>query len=545
VEAPPGPDPAVVGRLRAAASVGAVVVAAVGLLVCLGWALDVRGLKRVASGFAPMKLNAALCYLLLAGFVLLVMRPPGRLPRRAPEVLLGLAVVISGLTFLEFLVRVDLGIDQLLVHDGEIGDSLHPGRMSYMGATCLLVLVVAFAAWRRGAHRIAQVLAIVVTAASTVGLLGYLYGVHDLYRLEFFHGLAVHSAVCLLVLSLCLLLADSDADLMVWVTRDSPDGWALRVLLPPVVLAPVTLAYLVVTAQNHDWVALPVGAAIAVPLMIVLSVLFLALIAQRLQSVEQQRRQVSDSLAVAHAELSRRIEYAGIVAHDLRNPLSAILVYGRMLEDPAAHTNPERAQRQAATIVRMAESLGVIVEDILSVARLEAGTLALDRSRIELVDFLDELMRQTEITHPDARFKSVVNLGEAYVDADAVQLSRVLFNLISNAVKFSPPDATITLWLTREQESAVIRVQDHGPGVPPDDVPVLFEKFSRLPSGAKVEGSGLGLYICRAIMEAHGGQLWVEPTPGGGATFGLSLPAVTREVPRTRPTSLSRAATGG
>jgi signal transduction histidine kinase len=139
----------------------------------------------------------------------------------------------------------------------------------------------------------------------------------------------------------------------------------------------------------------------------------------------------------------------------------------------------------------------------------------------------------------------MVNVGEVYVDADAVQLSRVLFNLISNAVKFSPPEGTITLSLTRDGESAVIRVQDHGPGVPPDDVAVLFEKFSRLPSGSKVEGSGLGLFICRSIIEAHGGRLWVEPTPGGGATFGLSLAAGTREVPRTRPTSLSRAATGG
>jgi signal transduction histidine kinase len=510
-----GADAVVVARLRLAARIGALLVGVTAALVLLGWAADVQVLKRVASGFAPMKVDEALCYLLLAAAVLATLTGGSR---GSPEILLAVTALIIGLAL---------------------------GEMSGLATTCLVVLVGAVLALRRGSHQLAQLLAGVAVLGSSVGLLGYLYGVHDLYRVGLFKGLALHAAGCLLALALCVLFVEPDRALMAWLTSDAPDGWSLRVLLPAVCLTPVTLAYLVVQGVSHHWVELPVGAAVVVPVMTVLSLLFIALIARRLHAVEQERRRVTASLAVAHAELSRRIEYAGIVAHDLRNPLSAILAYGQLLQQPQTLADTPRAQRHAATIVRMAESLNTIVEDILSVARLEAGTMALNRTRLELVDYLDELLRQAELAYPAAHLKAVVNLGEAYVDADTVQLSRVLFNLISNAVKFSPPEGTITLRLTREDDRAVICVEDHGPGVPPEDAPILFEKFSQLPSGAKVEGSGLGLFICRSIIEAHGGHLWVEPTPGGGATFGLSLEAVTRGAPRARPTSLSRAATGG
>jgi signal transduction histidine kinase len=541
----PGASPLVVARLRGAATAGVCLVAVVAVSVLAGWALDVGGLKRVASGFAPMKVNAALCYLLLALVLLGQLHPQPRAPRRAPDLLLAVVGLISGLTLIEHLLGVDLRIDQLLVHDGELGDAAHPGLMSYMGATVLVLLCMALLALRRGAHLLAQWLAVGVVIASAIGLLGYLYGVDQLYELDFFRGLAVHSAVCLLVLALCLLFADADTGLMVWVARDSPDGSALRVVLPTVFLAPVTQAYLVVKGESHHWVALPVGAAISVPVTTVVSVLFLGLIARRLLTAEAERRAVTAALTAAHEELARRVEYAGIVAHDLRNPLSAILVYGRLLQRESTQTEPGRVERHAATIVKVAESMGVILDDILSVASLEAGTLALEHARLELVDFLDAVQQQAEAAYPHKRIKADVSVGELWVEADAVQLARVLLKLLSNAVKFSPPECLVSVELLRDQGTAVLRVVDHGPGVSADDLPKLFEKFSRLPSGAKVEGSGLGLYICRSIVEAHGGRLWAEATPGGGATFCMSLPAVTRRHGPGQPKTVSRVPPGG
>jgi signal transduction histidine kinase len=523
------PSARVLQTLRAGALGGSLLVLAVALVVVVGWAFDVDALKRIAAGFAPMKLNAALCYALVAAVVLLEVRPPARVPSAASEVLLGLVLVIAGLTAVEHLLDVDLGIDELLVHDDVTTGPTPHGQMSLMGATCLLLLSVALLALRRRAHRTAQSLAIAVAVLSTVGLLGYVYDVGDLYEEAFFRSLALLSAVCLLVLALAVLCLDGESWLMSWVTRDSPEGWAIRVLVPAAYLAPTTLGYFVVTGVREDWYSLPIGAAVAVPVMTIVCVVFIGLIARRLHDSEIERRRVVASLALAHDELGRRVEYAGIVAHDLRNPLAAILVYARLLEEQRTLTDPERAKRHAAQIVHVAETMGIILEDILSVAKLEAGTMEVERGRLELVDFLDTLQLQAEVAYPDARLRADVRVGELWVEGDAVQLSRVLLNLLSNAVKYGAPGSQVDLVLLRQQNSAVLKVVDHGAGIPPEDVPVLFEKFSRLPSGAKLEGSGLGLYICKSIVEAHGGEIWVEETPGGGATFCVSLTAVARQ----------------
>jgi signal transduction histidine kinase len=519
----------VLETLRSAAVAGALLVLAVALVVMVGWAFDFDALKRVAAGFAPMKLNAAICYACLAVVVLLEVHPLRRLPQVASEVLLGLVVVVAGLTAVEHLLDVDLSIDQLLVNDGETTGTTPLGRMSLMGATGLVLLSFALLSLRRGAHRAAQSFAILVVVLSSIGLLGYLYDVDDLYDQSFFKGLAVLSAVCLLLLSLAVLCLDGESWLMSWVTRDSPEGWAIRVLLPASYLAPVTLAYFVVAGVRNDWYSLPMGAAVAVPVMTIACVLFIGLIARRLHDSEQERRRVAESLALAHDELGRRVEYAGIVAHDLRNPLAAILVYARLLEDQRTVADPDRAKRHAAQIVHVAETMGIILEDILSVAKLEAGTLEVERGRLELVDFIDTLQLQAEVAYPDARIRADVRVGELWVEGDAVQLSRVLLNLISNAVKYGSTGSQVDLVLLRQQETAVLKVIDHGDGIPPEDVPVLFEKFSRLPSGTKLEGSGLGLFICKSIVEAHDGQIWVEETDGGGATFCVSLAAVARQ----------------
>jgi signal transduction histidine kinase len=523
------PDPRVLDALRTGAVGGSLLVLVTCLVVVVGWAFDFDALKRVAAGFAPMKLNAALCCLCLAVAVLLEVNPLRWLPRLTSEALLGFVVVVAGLTAVEHLADVDLGIDQLLVHDGETLGALPRGQMSLMGATCLVLLAVALLALRQRAHRAAQTIAIVVVAATSVGLLGFLYDVDDLYRQGFFEGLALLSALCLFLLALAVLCLDGESWLMSWVSRDSPEGWAIRVLVPASYLAPVTLAYFVVIGTRRGWFTLPIGAAVAVPVMTALCVGFIGLIARRLHDTERERRRVVESLALAHDELGRRVEYAGIVAHDLRNPLSAILVYARLLEDQRTAADPERARRHAAQIVKVAETMGIILADILSVAKLEAGTLEVERGRLELVELLDALQLQAEVAYPEARIRADVRVGELWVEGDAVQLSRVLLNLISNAVKYGARDSFVELVLQRQQETAVLKVVDHGDGIPAEDVPVLFEKFSRLPSGTKLEGSGLGLFICKSIVEAHDGQIWVEETPGGGATFCVSLTAVARQ----------------
>jgi signal transduction histidine kinase len=124
-----------------------------------------------------------------------------------------------------------------------------------------------------------------------------------------------------------------------------------------------------------------------------------------------------------------------------------------------------------------------------------------------------------------ARDPARVRVDLPVVRGDADRLRQVLSNLIDNAVKYSPDGEPVEVRARTENGSVVVDVSDHGPGIPPDERPLIFEKFGRAPSGGAKPGTGLGLYIARSIAEAHGGSLEVADAPGRGATFTLALPA--------------------
>ena len=120
--------------------------------------------------------------------------------------------------------------------------------------------------------------------------------------------------------------------------------------------------------------------------------------------------------------------------------------------------------------------------------------------------------------------------------ADRERLGQVFANLITNAVKYSPEGSTISVRLSRDSETVSISVSDRGVGIPPDAIPHLFERFYRVAdTQLRAPGIGLGLYICRRVVDAHGGRIWMEPTPGGGSTFIVSLSLVPSDSPETEP----------
>ncbi|HEX5504898.1 MAG TPA: ATP-binding protein, partial [Thermomicrobiales bacterium] len=214
------------------------------------------------------------------------------------------------------------------------------------------------------------------------------------------------------------------------------------------------------------------------------------------------------------------------VSHDLRTPLAAIRAAAGSLLQEDIDWDPETRREFAATIDEEAARLNRLVGALLDMSRLEAGVL---RARTALYP-LDDLIRTVVARlapragdHPVA-----VDLPADLPPAplDPVQLDQVLTNLLENAVNYSPAGTPIAVTAALEPngEAVVVRVADRGPGIPRRERAHVFDKFSRLRAAAPVKGSGLGLAIARGLVEAHGGHLWVEDTPGGGATFAFALP---------------------
>jgi signal transduction histidine kinase len=168
--------------------------------------------------------------------------------------------------------------------------------------------------------------------------------------------------------------------------------------------------------------------------------------------------------------------------------------------------------------------LNRMVENILDLSRVESERLFLHRTRRDLISFLSEVAREMSIT-PGARPVELdLPSGELVMELDWDKMKQVLINLLDNAFRFSPDGERVKVSVAREDDSVVVKVADRGPGVPREDRERLFDKFTQRKGEGMEKGLGLGLYIVRTFVEAHGGRVWVEDGVETGAVFAFSLP---------------------
>jgi signal transduction histidine kinase len=226
-------------------------------------------------------------------------------------------------------------------------------------------------------------------------------------------------------------------------------------------------------------------------------------------------------------ELNRlKTNFVGAVSHDLRTPLTSIMGYAEFLEDEIGGELSGQQVEFVRQIHKGARRLEYLLNDLLDFARLDAGTFKLTLGSTDLQGKLHEVAESLRPQIEEARLTLAVSAPETKLVAlmDAQRIERVLINLLTNAIKFTPPGGTIRLSARIDEDRLVCEVQDTGEGIAPVDIPKLFRHFSQLKSGEKRGGTGLGLSICKAIIEAHGGAIGVRSTLGHGSTFWFSLP---------------------
>lgn len=229
--------------------------------------------------------------------------------------------------------------------------------------------------------------------------------------------------------------------------------------------------------------------------------------------------------ARARAERATRArdQMLAIVAHDLRNPAQAIMAAASVL---ARQPLDENSRRALAIVERGAREMERLISDLLDVARIEAGTFALRR---EVLDVRALLEHTVEMFRTQARAKNVeVRCGAAQdirsITGDRDRLIQVLSNLLSNALKFSPVGRHVSVLATNDDRAARISVKDSGAGIPENDLPRVFDRFWQAEPASKAGGAGLGLSICRGIVEAHGGRIWAASKVDRGTTFHFTVP---------------------
>jgi len=247
------------------------------------------------------------------------------------------------------------------------------------------------------------------------------------------------------------------------------------------------------------------------------------------------------TLAIENARLYRAAERAtqardevlGVVAHDLRNPLGAILMQAALLRPRGAE--PERRSRKPAEVIeRAANRMDRLVNDLLDITRMDAGRLSIEQARVGAAALVTALVAAQEPLASslalELRLDLAPDLGEIFADPD--RLAQAVENLFANAVKFTRPGGRITVGAAPRDGEVLFWVADTGAGIEAGDVPHLFDRFWQAKKVGR-QGAGLGLPIVKGIVEAHGGRIWVETQVGVGSTFFFTMPLARPDAPAT------------
>jgi two-component system sensor histidine kinase KdpD len=283
---------------------------------------------------------------------------------------------------------------------------------------------------------------------------------------------------------------------------------------------------------------------------------------RRLLLVPEQRRQL-DTFAALVAIALERVHYVEVaqqalikmeserlrnsllsaLSHDLRTPLAAL--FG--LADSLKLTKPPLSAQQesiADAIREAARGMSALVNNLLDMARIQSGEVKLNLQWQPLEEVVGSALKSTQTTLANHRVEVDLDSRLPLIQFDAVLIERVLVNLLENAAKYTPADSTVRLTAITSGNDLLVSVTDNGPGLPRGQEESIFEKFTRGARESATSGVGLGLAICRAIIEAHKGQIWAENQPAGGARFSFTLPLGTPpEMPQSIEEQSQAAAT--
>ena len=220
-----------------------------------------------------------------------------------------------------------------------------------------------------------------------------------------------------------------------------------------------------------------------------------------------------------------REHYIHMTSHDLRTPLAIVLGQAQLLQRELEQAGlKDGARRSVEAIIISARRMDIMIDDLVDSTRMEAGQLQLEKQPVDLLTFASNLLKRAGPVMDVGRIKFDILTGLPPISADPNRLERVMLNLLSNALKYSPPEAEVLVKAEKTDGEVTISVIDQGIGIAPEDLPHMFERYYRAAGARQTEGLGLGLFISRMLVEAHGGRIWVQSAFGKGSAFHFTMP---------------------
>ena len=528
------PPRAEAARLTAA---GALVTIAIGLIVLTGWALGIGSLQRLFVGRIHMLPITAFTFE-IAGVSLWLQRAHERGPIAIVARSLALLIVaIGAITLAERVFAWDAGIDQLLFHDQLARLPYQPvGRMasnSAVGFALAGAALFLLDGQTRLVRQIAHWFSTMGIAIAALALIGYLYGVQGLYQMDATAAMAVSTSIAFFSLHVGILSARPNASWAGRLVVRTGTGMLARRLLIALTTVPLVLGWLFIQAHERMLVSREVGVAMLVAAMIAIQLTVLLRAAAIVQRGERAQALALDNAAAARDEAERanraKNDFLAVMSHELRTPLNAIIGYGSLLRDGIPDPATPGQRKQIERIGASAKHLLALIDEVLTLSRLELGRERVTPTKIAVVTLLEEAAGMME---PEARRKGLAIALDppdesVVIITDAGKLRQALVNLISNAVKFTDSgEVSVRASAALESDDIVFDVEDSGIGISEQHLPRIFDAFWQVDQAPtrRVGGTGLGLHVTRRLVRLLGGDVTARSILGEGSCFTIRVP---------------------
>jgi signal transduction histidine kinase len=534
----------------------------IGFLVLIGWALDLIVLKSVLSGMSPMKPNTAVCFVLLGSALYLLqfhdLAAQGMRQKRSAQIAAGLAAVVGLATLAEYVLAVDLGIDRLLFHHAVAEyPGIYPGRMAPVSALEFVILgasLLLMDAPAQRAPRLFQYLALTGTVLGLIALLGYAYGIPELYKVFPYSSVALSTAVLFTLFGLGILLARPDFGLMTTATSEHLGSVMARRILPLALILPFIIGWFRLQGERAGLYGTEFGLALFAACNVVIFTLLIWWTARSMNRVDEarnlineqllktnaileresvQRRRAEQALPEAHEQLQLRIrelarsnmdlqQFAYVASHDLQTPLRSINGFLQLLSDNYRGKLDAQADEWIDRTIASTQRMQQLIRDLLEYSRVDSRVRPFEK--VDCAAVFDETM---ELLAPSVReIGGQATRGDLpTVLGDRSLLSQLLQNLISNAIKYHGSEP-LRVHVSAEKSGGkwLFSVRDNGIGIEPKQHDRIFQIFRRLHTEQAYPGTGIGLAICQRIVHFHGGAIWVKSQLQAGSTFYFTIP---------------------
>jgi signal transduction histidine kinase len=506
-----------------------------GALVLLGWALGLQPLIHLFPTLVVMNPTTALG-LVLVGACFWILNRRAVQGLKAHNVLtqsLSVAITVMGLLRLvDCFAGLDLRIDQWLFGAKVSGgDAYPPSEMAPNTAVNFLLCGVGllwFDVKARNGFYLAHAVILIAGWIALLAIIGYTYHVLVFYRLGAGLPMALDTAVGFALFCAAFLTGQPDRGVVAILTSRTSGGAMARRLLPMAVLIPWGLGAMLLVFEQAGYLGKEFALSIFAVASIILFTFLLWWNARLLYQVDIERMGAEEKLRQASANLQRSNtdlqQFANVASHDLFEPLRMVSSYLQLLERRYAGQLDPQGHEFVTFAIEGAQRMEALILDLLAYSRVEIRGRSFEPTDCEQV--LEAALANLKVAVEESR-ATVTHEPLPTVMGDRVQLTQLFQNLIGNAIKFhgTRPTRMKVQVEGRDQEWRFI-IRDNGIGIDPKDFERIFVIFQRLHNRQEYAGTGMGLAICKKIVERHGGRIWVESVPGQGSSFFFTLPAM-------------------